>query len=72
MEFKNKKILVVGFGKSGYSTARYLINRGAKVTVGDIRPEADLDKNMLNEIQEAGADLEVGEHRMETFINSKI
>jgi UDP-N-acetylmuramoylalanine--D-glutamate ligase len=42
MEFKNKKILVVGFGKSGLATARCLIKRGANVTIGDKKPESAL------------------------------
>lgn len=70
MEFNNKKILVVGFGKSGFSTARYLISRGAKVTLGDIKPETDLDKDMLKGLRDSGVHLETGEHRTETFIGS--
>lgn len=70
MEFKNKKILVVGFGKSGLSAARYLISKGAQVTIGDIKPETDLDTSMLNEVRDTGVNFELGEHRIETFINS--
>ena len=70
MEFDNKKILVVGFGKSGISTARYLNSRGAEVTLGDIKQEADLDQNMLNEARDSGINLETGGHRIETFVNS--
>jgi len=64
MEFNNKKILVVGFGKSGFSTARYLMSRGAKVTLGDIKPETDLDKDMLKEVRDSGIHLEIGEHHV--------
>ena len=35
MELINKQITVVGLGKTGISTARFLIRRGAKVTVTD-------------------------------------
>jgi len=72
MEFNSKKILVVGFGKSGLSTARYFMSRGANVTIGDIKPKADLDKTILNEVRDAGVNLEIGEHRIETFLNSDI
>lgn len=70
MDFKDRKILVVGFGKSGVSSARYLIGKGAKVTIGDIKPEDKLDKSLLDEVRHAGAALEAGEHRIETFLNS--
>ena len=70
MKFKNKKILVVGFGKSGLSSARCLIGRGAVVTIGDIKPETELDKDILKEVRGSGIKLEVGGHRIETFINA--
>lgn len=70
MEFKNKKILVVGFGKSGLSTARCLTGRGAEVTIGDIKPESELDKEILKEVRATGIKLEIGEHKLETFLGS--
>ena len=38
MELKNKRVLVVGLGKSGLAAARFLKERGARVTVSDARP----------------------------------
>ena len=72
MKFNNKKILVVGFGRSGLSTARYLTGLGAEVTIGDIKPKAELDKNLLKEVRDFGVKLEAGEHRMATFLNSAL
>ena len=37
MEFKGKKVLVVGLGKSGLAAALFLRRKGAQVTVSDIR-----------------------------------
>ena len=70
MELINRKILVVGFGKSGLSTARCLTGRGAEVTIGDIKPESVLDKEILKEVRKSGIKLETGEHRIETFLSS--
>lgn len=42
MNFKGKKILIVGFGVSGQAAARFLMRRGAKVAVTDSRQLADL------------------------------
>ena len=72
MEFKNKKILVVGFGKSGLATARCLTGRGAEVTIGDIKSESELDKEILKEVRDSGIGLEIGEHRVETFLKSDL
>jgi UDP-N-acetylmuramoylalanine--D-glutamate ligase len=37
MKFKNKKILIVGFGASGQAAARFFLEEGAKVAVTDLR-----------------------------------
>nr|MCU0530768.1 hypothetical protein [Syntrophales bacterium] len=42
MELKNKKVLVIGLGKTGIAAARFAAERGAAVTVTDAKPEADL------------------------------
>ena len=42
MEFKNKKILVVGLARTGVACARYLAREGAQVTATDMRDEAAL------------------------------
>jgi UDP-N-acetylmuramoylalanine--D-glutamate ligase len=70
MEFKNKKILVVGFGKSGLATARCLIKRGANVTIGDIKPESALDTDILKEVRGSGIKLEIGGHNTSTFLSA--
>lgn len=70
MDFKNKKIMVVGFGKSGLATARCLIKRGADVTIGDIKPESALDADILKEVRDSGIKLEIGGHKLTTFLNA--
>ncbi|MBV5341248.1 MAG: UDP-N-acetylmuramoyl-L-alanine--D-glutamate ligase [Deltaproteobacteria bacterium] len=42
MNLKNKNILVVGLAKTGVACARFLASKGARVTVTDMRGEADL------------------------------
>jgi len=43
LELKDKKVLVVGAGKTGLSTARFLLRRGAEVTVTDSQEKDKLD-----------------------------
>ena len=39
MNLKDKKYLVVGLGKTGISTARFLLSKGAKVALSDSRAD---------------------------------
>ncbi|MDD5923051.1 MAG: UDP-N-acetylmuramoyl-L-alanine--D-glutamate ligase [Eubacteriales bacterium] len=52
---KNKKVLVVGFGRSGKAAAEELLRRGAAVTIQDNKKESDFDANMLTYFRDLGA-----------------
>ncbi len=72
MEFQNKKVLVVGLGKSGLSAAYWLSKAGAEVVISDIKGEDELDKGSLKGALDLKVKLELGEHREETFIRSEM
>ncbi|MEE4111884.1 MAG: NAD(P)-dependent oxidoreductase, partial [Desulfobacteraceae bacterium] len=42
LDLKNKRIVVVGLGRSGVAAARFLVNRDARVTVTDRAPAETL------------------------------
>lgn len=42
MELEGKEVMVVGLGRTGVETARFLARRGARVRVSDVRPEPEL------------------------------
>jgi UDP-N-acetylmuramoylalanine--D-glutamate ligase len=65
MELKNKRVLVVGLGKSGLAAARFLKDRGARVTVSDARP-ATLIAELPGLVAE-GIAVEAGSHGLLTF-----
>jgi UDP-N-acetylmuramoylalanine--D-glutamate ligase len=46
MELKNKRVLVVGLGRSGLSSALFLRAQGAQVTVSDTRSAEALAKEI--------------------------
>jgi UDP-N-acetylmuramoylalanine--D-glutamate ligase len=71
MLLKNKHILVVGLGKSGLSVVRYLVREGARVTVSDMKEEAELDPSALQEMRTLGVTLETGGHATETFLRAE-
>jgi UDP-N-acetylmuramoylalanine--D-glutamate ligase len=66
MELKGKKVLVVGLGKSGVAAALFLRQKGAVVTVSDVRSAEVLGKE-IPELIEAGVMVETGGHGVLTF-----
>jgi UDP-N-acetylmuramoylalanine--D-glutamate ligase len=66
MDLGNKRVLVVGLGKSGVASALFLRSRGARVTVSDAKPEAELRDEILL-LLEHGIAVETGGHGDRTF-----
>ena len=66
MDLKNKKVLVVGLGKSGLAAALFLRRHGAVVTVSDVRSADQLAKEIPDLIEE-GIMVETGGHGLLTF-----
>ncbi|MBU0991644.1 MAG: UDP-N-acetylmuramoyl-L-alanine--D-glutamate ligase [Proteobacteria bacterium] len=66
MELTNKKILVVGLGKSGVSVARFLKELGALVTVTDTKSKESLG-SIADDLQGAGIATVFGTHHDDTF-----
>lgn len=66
LELKNKRVLVVGLGKSGMAAALFLKARGARVTVSDARSMAALEKE-IPALLDAGIMVEAGGHGLLTF-----
>jgi UDP-N-acetylmuramoylalanine--D-glutamate ligase len=65
LELNNKRVLVVGLGKSGLAAARFLKARGARVTVSDARPATLIAE--LSELLDEGFMVEAGSHGLLTF-----
>jgi len=71
-ELFEKKVLIVGLGKSGLSAARWLAAQGALVTVSERKEVHTLDAALRQETLELGIELETGPHREETFKASEM
>jgi UDP-N-acetylmuramoylalanine--D-glutamate ligase len=65
VELKNKRVLVVGLGKSGLAAAQFLKKSGALVTVSDARPATLIAE--LPSLLEQGFAVEAGSHGLLTF-----
>ena len=66
MELKNKRVLVVGLGKSGMAAALFLRDKGARVTVSDARSAVAL-AGEIPTLLDAGIMVEAGGHGLLTF-----
>ena len=66
MDLKNKRVLVVGLGRSGLSAAMFLRTQGARVTVSDTRSATALEKE-IPALLDAGIMVESGGHGLLTF-----
>lgn len=66
MELKNKRVLVVGLGKSGIAAAMFLRRQGARVTVSDARSAVALARE-IPALLDAGVMVESGGHGLLTF-----
>ncbi|MFH2218650.1 MAG: UDP-N-acetylmuramoyl-L-alanine--D-glutamate ligase [Pseudomonadota bacterium] len=71
MQLENKNVLVVGLGRSGVATARFLKRKGAIVTVTDIATEEALAAHVRT-MREMGVGMELGQHRIETFERAEL
>ncbi|HUJ94929.1 MAG TPA: UDP-N-acetylmuramoyl-L-alanine--D-glutamate ligase [Terriglobales bacterium] len=66
MDLKNKRVLVVGLGKSGVASAQFLKAHGARVTVSDAKPPDQLGEG-INHLLDQGIVVETGGHGERTF-----
>jgi UDP-N-acetylmuramoylalanine--D-glutamate ligase len=72
LEFKDKKILVVGLGVSGFHAAQWLAGRNAHVVVTDNRPQSELNPDFCKKLKEKGVILETGIHKESSFLSSEL
>lgn len=71
MELKNKKILIVGLGVTGKSVLRFLMQKGASITVTDRRKESEIDAD-ISSLRKKGIQMELGRHNIKTFTRADL
>jgi len=67
MELSGKKILVVGLGKTGIQTVRFLLKKGAAIRASDANPFEKLPGE-VREFQDKGVEIEAGGHSSGMFL----
>src|ERR1700757_4383330 len=71
MELKNKKIVVVGLARTGVAVARFLAQRGAQVTVTDMKDHAALAPE-LAKLAGLPINYQLGGHDTHSFLMSDL
>lgn len=71
MELNNKRVLVVGLGRSGVASALFLKARGARVTVSDSKSPDQL-RDEIPALLDQGIAVETGGHGERTFQNQDL
>ncbi len=71
MDFRGKRVLVVGMARTGIATAKFLKARGSVVTTTEAKPEGEM-KETLHELKGMGFSTEWGGHRTETFLKQDL
>ena len=66
MDLSRRQVVVVGLGRSGVATARFLARRGARVTVTDRAPAETL-KAAVAALDGLGLQFQLGGHDAQTF-----
>lgn len=70
-KYKGKRVLVVGFGKSGVAAARFMARHGAKVTVTDMKQKSELADSVAA-CAELKVEYELGRHNSKTFTGAEL
>ena len=60
--FEHKKILVLGFARSGYEAAKFLKERDNTVILNDFATEDKLDASKISELRSLGVEMIFGAH----------
>jgi len=68
VELAHKRVTVAGAARSGLAAARLLAERGARVTLS----ESQADVPLAKPLEEIGVTLELGGHRLETFVDADL
>jgi UDP-N-acetylmuramoylalanine--D-glutamate ligase len=71
VELNDKRVLVVGLGRSGVASAVFLKSKGARVTVSDAKSEDQL-REEIPALLDQGITVETGGHGERTFQNQDL
>ena len=71
MDFSGKNVLVVGLGTTGEAVCRFLLARGARLSLSEKKPEAEFGSRLAY-WRERGVAVEAGGHRLGSFLAAEL
>lgn len=71
VNFKNKRITIIGMGKSGLAAAKILHSQGAKVKICDVKEDKEL-KDILEDLKLANISYFTGGYEHKSLLNSDL
>jgi UDP-N-acetylmuramoylalanine--D-glutamate ligase len=71
MELNHKKLLIVGFGRTGQAVCRFALDQGARITVSESRSASEMEIDP-SEWEERGVAFEWGRHRTASFLSADL
>lgn len=71
MNLKDKKVLVVGFGKTGEALCDFLLSRSARITVSEKKENDEIKKRTIP-WRNKGINFELGQHELNTFLDADL
>lgn len=71
MDLKNKKVLIVGFGKSGEASLRFILSKGARPAVTDMH-SAEHIQRVLHHFNGEPIEWFLGSHPRDVFLNAEL
>ena len=57
-----KKVLILGFAKSGYEVAKVLIKKGSEVIINDSKKKEELNNDKIKELEDLGVSFILESH----------
>ncbi len=63
--FNNKKFFILGFARSGYSCAKYLLKNNNQVLINDLKEEKAHNQEQIKELKELGCHFHFGDHSVD-------
>lgn len=71
MDLEDKKVLVVGLGRTGEALCDFLLQQGARVKVSEKKPLNELAK-IYSDWEKKGIQIEAGQHKKESFLEADL
>ncbi len=65
-DIKDKKVMVIGLGRTGVAVSRFLVSKGAKVTISDHKSKPELT-TQLEDIEGLDVEYDLGGHTPKLF-----